>query len=1326
MSRRRRRTRTVVSAGSTGAAPSAGGREPVLRFALFGVLGLLLLTPFVVTPGTVYPFVVGKALWSRSLIAVAFALWALLALLHPGYRPPRSWLLVLLVAGYGATVLSAAFGVHPGHSLWSDYERMQGVVDQAHWVVLAVVLASVLHTPRGWRAVLQANLAAGAAMACIVLARALDIGVPYFGALPESSPTRFGGPFGNPGYLSIYMLVNLVLAAGFAARAWATVAPPGDPGGRRAGVFLWATVAALHLAGVVLAGSVGGFAGLMVATGFAALGFAWLCRGRGRVAAVALLVVLATVCTVLGARAVDPGRTTMVALARSAVAWPGGGALRYVGEVHLQRPSVQSRLAAWDAGLAGFTAAPPARVGTGQLRHRVRPVRLRLCGDRRAARPGAQRADRTRRDHRCGRACHLARAVGRRAGCAGACRAPRAAAGARGDAVRGRGAGRTSDAAPVPVRHRGGHARLHSTARVRGAARTRDAAARAAAARPGAARAGVRATRPGGLQAARRACRGRRGGGRAGGRGAGDQRDHSHGRRPAVHGPMVPADRRGGRRHRRVPSAGRLLPEIPVRWALARSWPSLHEQNPEQAGRLLRLADREAAAALEKEPWDWRTAHLLARLYRVVADTRPDYEATARSHLARAHELAPARDVFPAPLVPPADLASSPLPGGRLQLCWRPSPGAGYHVIAQAAESGAWRTIHYAYDPAPGTLGRPRRWRPLPYQGVPVSRGLQCMEGMAVTAPHRRPGALPVPRSGRRPPSRAPVPESVRAGAGATTVTDHAGASLPPRLPSWWGADGPDRVLSGPGVDPSAQALTCRDRYKRPFDLVALAFALVALGPLWLVLGMAIAAAIRLQDGGSVLYRQARLGRGGRIFAMLKFRTMAEDAERGTGAAVGAAGRCALDGRGPGAAPIPSRRAAAGRPRAARRDEPGGSAPRAPGVCDADRARVSRFRTAARRASRHRGSRPSPRARATCSPRTKLRYDLVYIGAMGPWLDIRLCAACVWRALRGTRDGRARPGREATARHAGGRQAQRRDVMPDPAGERRDLMPRRRQQTPRPPARPRDDTRRRFVVDPQDAAWVLDKTLAASGARRMMSDAAARGLGFGRTARAAVRAGALRPLARWLATSVRVEHRELGALLAAAIAEADDAAAWALVSTAARRPDRRAEKIVSRRYRFLWICNPKAASRSLIAGRCVPRIPRPCSSGTGPWSRSSRGIPRPGRSSASPFCATRTIAPAPSMPTSTPWRGATGTPTAGSSSPGTACAPACVSPSSAGGWRRPAAPTSSPIATGCRSRARSRRPMAGCRTSWAALRHWRRTGARSPSGCGCRRCRCRA
>lgn len=39
---------------------------------------------------------------------------------------------------------------------------------------------------------------------------------------------------------------------------------------------------------------------------------------------------------------------------------------------------------------------------------------------------------------------------------------------------------------------------------------------------------------------------------------------------------------------------------------------------------------------------------------------------------------------------------------------------------------------------------------------------------------------------------------------------------------------------------------------------------------------------------------------------------------------------------------------------------------------------------------------------------------------------------------------------------------------------------------------------------------------------------------------------------------------------------------------AAQTRDLRAEKIVSRKYRFLWLCNPKAASRSIIAAlRCA-------------------------------------------------------------------------------------------------------------------------------------------
>ena len=88
--------------------------------------------PVFVQPDTLFPFVVGTGLWSRAIIEILFLLWRALALANPSFRPPRSWLLLLLAAGLGASLLSACFGVSLQRSVRSNYERMQGMVDQAH------------------------------------------------------------------------------------------------------------------------------------------------------------------------------------------------------------------------------------------------------------------------------------------------------------------------------------------------------------------------------------------------------------------------------------------------------------------------------------------------------------------------------------------------------------------------------------------------------------------------------------------------------------------------------------------------------------------------------------------------------------------------------------------------------------------------------------------------------------------------------------------------------------------------------------------------------------------------------------------------------------------------------------------------------------------------------------------------------------------------------------------------------------------------------------------------------------------------------------------
>jgi lipopolysaccharide/colanic/teichoic acid biosynthesis glycosyltransferase len=66
---------------------------------------------------------------------------------------------------------------------------------------------------------------------------------------------------------------------------------------------------------------------------------------------------------------------------------------------------------------------------------------------------------------------------------------------------------------------------------------------------------------------------------------------------------------------------------------------------------------------------------------------------------------------------------------------------------------------------------------------------------------------------------------------------------------------------------------------KRLLDLLLSGSGLVASAPLWAV----IAGLIKLQDGGPVFFSQERVGRHGRTFRALKFRSMTVDAEAKTG-----------------------------------------------------------------------------------------------------------------------------------------------------------------------------------------------------------------------------------------------------------------------------------------------------------------------------------------------------------------------------------------------------------------------------------------------------------
>ncbi len=683
--------------------------ETLLRRAVYAGIALVLLTPLVITPQTIFPFVVGKAVWSRSVIEVVFALWAVLAVAKPDYRPPRSWLLALLGAGLGVALLASLTGASLQRSLWSDYFRMQGVVDDAHWLAFAVVLASTLRSFAAWRAVLGAACAVGAAAAAAVVARRYGFDIPVYGDLPEMHLPRMGGTLGNPTWLGVYMLANLAVALGLAAHAVCVGgATPGAGGRRPAGRWLralpWLGAAGLHFWGLALAGSVGSFVGLAAGMGFLVLFGAVAARGRVRLLAAAALVGMALAAAAAGVRFTAPDR---------AAYWLPEGPFARVLAVHIDRPSVQSRLAAWEAGLEGFAARPVLGWG---------PENFIVVFGRYASGYGAFSGPQ-------GRAHNTFVEVAATAGAAGLAAwlalwgfafatvwraAARAAAGERALALAagaalaglfmaGQYLFETAADSLQTVLLLAFAARLERTA-FPGARGPRlpagPAARREALCRPARVRAGLAAAALALTIAAAAAGL------------ATHQRIFAAASDRAV-GAVQPEDLAEA-----IDGFGPLANtwRMALFGAVAEGWPRIVAEDGAEARRVLEWAAREGEAAVRAEPEEWRIHASLARMFAAAARTEPDRAGAAARFLASARALAPARAVFETVPEPPSALAARRLADGRTELGWRWPAGAGYVVVTESTGDGPERFILHAYDPARTSLvlpeGRaPGAWR---------------------------------------------------------------------------------------------------------------------------------------------------------------------------------------------------------------------------------------------------------------------------------------------------------------------------------------------------------------------------------------------------------------------------------------------------------------------------------------------------------------------------------------------------------------------------------------------------------------------------------------
>ena len=364
------------------ASTSAGGRDvrtqaadtrahvdtALLIIAKVGLL-LVLVMPLVVTRDTFFPFVVGKALYSRVLIEIAFAAWIVLAVRNVSYRPVLSRLMIAFAGYLVVSLIASLAGVSPQRSIWSTYERMQGVVDLAHWVAFALALTSVFRIRQDWRHVLNLSLLIGVVMALMGAAVMVGWELPVYDFLEAGQ--RIELTLGNPTYVGAYMLINALIGAGLFVDSF-TDRTAGERGGstarrrrrrrterRSVGTasnllwwrVFWAVAVGLSLWMMLESSTRGAFVGLVGALAAAAVGYVlWGRLRRLKIVAAVMIVGIVSfgLFLVLGAETAAAQRLAE----RSYVVE------RFIQAGQGNDTSLKGRLASVSFGLRGFVEKP--------------------------------------------------------------------------------------------------------------------------------------------------------------------------------------------------------------------------------------------------------------------------------------------------------------------------------------------------------------------------------------------------------------------------------------------------------------------------------------------------------------------------------------------------------------------------------------------------------------------------------------------------------------------------------------------------------------------------------------------------------------------------------------------------------------------------------------------------------------------------------------------------------------------------------------------------------------------------------------------------------
>src|SRR3989344_4186068 len=170
---------------------------------------VILFLPLYINSGFYFPFITPRTFAFRIIVSIILALYLFLFVRNrKKYKPIWSSIVVAYLALALIMTLASILGGDWQYSFWSDYERMEGLLNLYYLVAYFMVILGVYYRKKAWHQLLYISTFVSFIITLIALSQVLKIDL----LLTSAGGERVSSPTGNPTYLAAYAMFHIFFA----------------------------------------------------------------------------------------------------------------------------------------------------------------------------------------------------------------------------------------------------------------------------------------------------------------------------------------------------------------------------------------------------------------------------------------------------------------------------------------------------------------------------------------------------------------------------------------------------------------------------------------------------------------------------------------------------------------------------------------------------------------------------------------------------------------------------------------------------------------------------------------------------------------------------------------------------------------------------------------------------------------------------------------------------------------------------------------------------------------------------------------------------------